>query len=293
MRASHFLLALLACTSLRVHAGSEFYSIADVMASPQVVAILNPNVKLFWSNQALPALSVRSEASTYEQGISKRTPSYTLEDQCFEAFAGALADVFADAKLREYDAVVNLHSNYDGKPTSDPSKFECAGYGRRYVQLNAAFALTDEAARLAERARTDPSVVLPYTFKRTVAPRAKVLFLPLATVMNSAQVKAAQGSLLLQTGKDMPAGYVVPEVPEDFTRKTDNGPAGNEAGCYDAATRAVLGMIDDAHAYGYPAVMRIRSFLHEQPAPEASDFECEPGLFTNTVTLLGSFAKLK
>jgi hypothetical protein len=292
MRIPFFLFTVLTCVSMQVQA-NEFFSIKEALQSPEVKTILNPDVKLFWGNQATPELSIKSPANNYERAVSRTPPNNTVEAQCLQAFANTLSAILAEARVREYDAVTDIRSDYDGKPASDESTYECAGYGRRSVRLSAAFALTRAGATLAEKARTDPSVIVPQALKRTAPPRGKSLFLPLAPVLANEKVKAAQAGLVLHVGAETLPGYVVEDAPEDFTRSTGYGSAGYDAACYETAVKIVVRMIESARENNYPAVIRIRSYFNEQPAPNATDFECEPGAFTASVTLIGSFAKVK
>jgi hypothetical protein len=255
--------------------------------------VLDPNIKLFWTSQPTPVLASQSEADKFERSMSTN-PAFDSDAPCIESFAKALTAILAEARLREMDAVTDLRSDYDGKPTADNTLFECTGYSRVTVRLNAAFGLTPEGAALAEKARTDPTIVVPQAFKRTSPPRPNALFLPLAPALANKKELAMQApAVALYSGSTSPSGYTVEDSPDDFTRSRNIGTAGKEAACYEAVGDVLQRMIATARGDNYDAVVKIRSYRNGQPAPVATDFECEPGFFEATVTLIGSFAKAK
>ena len=127
------------------HARNEVLriSVEDALAQPGADSKLNSSIRLFFGDQALPAIERKLGTFT----SNKKTNAFNKSDveACNWAFLSAMMSLQERAVREGGNAVVNIHSFYRKSAFSSDSDFEC-GAGTFVVGIT----MVGEVVRLAE-----------------------------------------------------------------------------------------------------------------------------------------------
>ena len=110
------------------------FPIDEAMALEQVKAEMNPDVALYWGNQAHPR--VMQKFGTYK--TSKRTSAFGKDRStaCSWALAGALVALQSRAEREGGNAVINIVSNVKNHQEASDVEYSClAGFAMVNVAL--------------------------------------------------------------------------------------------------------------------------------------------------------------
>ena len=270
-RTTSALALLLGALALSAQAADPIYfKLDELRASPEVKAIEQPPMLVYWGTQPATEFAEYSRIQTYTRSGISLSPFGGSARHCVEAFVKTLRDMVADAKERGYDAVLDLRVVKDGKPVEDPKGFYCTpGYKTTEVSLRGQFAMTAEAARrmAADEERLDHLPPRP--------PAKDAIFLPLKPLLASPEAAALAGAdIALYQGGDAPK-YRDRFGPDTWSGKAELGDQAQSDACRRAALDALKAMVASARERKYDAVIRIRSFLDSAYPPVPTDYECQ------------------
>ncbi|HEX5127405.1 MAG TPA: hypothetical protein VFW00_11740 [Rhodocyclaceae bacterium] len=293
MRKYSFLAIFLACLTLSAYAADTLhFTYEEAMSWERTKKILDPSIKLYWVSQPTPELAEKSRPDIYtHSGISVALFGGSAK-HCMEAFADDLESMIGDAHERGYDAIVDLQVVHDGKPSSDLLGFECTpGYRTTEVSLSGSFGVTPETARRAEEAEKASIGKAP---TRTKPPAKNAIFLPLESVLNSPEAKAILGpDIKVHWGSHNAPAYRERFGPDHYSDDASVKTFGPEGACKQAVLNVLKSMVDDVKEKGYDSIIKITSFVNEQPALADTDFECEVDSKSASVELLGTLVSTK
>jgi len=119
------------------------FSIEDVLSQPGANSKLNSSIRLFFGDQALPAIERKLGTFT----SNKKTNAFNKSDveACNWAFLSAMMSLQERAIRERGNAVVNIRSFYRKSEFSSTSEFEC-GAGTFVVGIT----MVGEVVRLTE-----------------------------------------------------------------------------------------------------------------------------------------------
>ena len=289
MRVHRILISLL--LTLAVHSASAdamFYSFEQAMATGDVRDVLDPSIKLYFGTQPTPAFVEKSLPDSYNRsGISVMPWGRNPDVLCREGFTANIARLIRTAKEMGFDTVFNIRGTTRDRKVSNNKGFDCDG-GRRTseVRLFAEFGLTQEGAKRAEQAG-------PPVLKSRKPLSKNAILLPLEEVLASTEAKAVLGSVKTHWGSDKVPAYSERFGPQEYEGEGSVKELGQEGACKKAVLEALASMLEDVSEQGYDSIIRIRSYLDEQLAPNDTHIECEAGSKWASVKLLGTLAKLK
>jgi hypothetical protein len=289
MHARHLLILSFGFLSLCAHAAESFpLKLDELLQSDAARKLVDPNVRLYWGDEATPAFRevARPDITTgisIAGGLSGGTRKH-----CVEAFEDALGAVVRNARSAGYDAVVGLRFARDKKPVADVSGFTCTpGFRTTEVRLWSSFAMTPAAVQRMAEAEKKSSVV------PARAPAKGAIFLPLAPVLASPELKAILGRhVRAYWGLDAP-DYDERESPDEYGEDVVIGSLGPEEACRQAVLKTLGAMVQEARKRDFDSLIWIRSYLNEQFAPVVTDIECQLDKKTASVTLRTSLANRK
>ncbi|HYE47250.1 MAG TPA: hypothetical protein VEA44_15915 [Caulobacter sp.] len=119
------------------------YALQAAVEDPAVAAKLAPGVKLFFGDQPAKVVKEIGPTETSRVGVrpARKTP---ISDRCIRVAGNALISLSEDAKARGGNAVVRIRSNYGGRASDNPLKFECVlGLQMLTVSLSGAVAVVE------------------------------------------------------------------------------------------------------------------------------------------------------
>jgi len=119
------------------------FSIEDALSQPEADSRLNSSIRLFFGDQAVPAIERKLGTFT----SNKKTNGFNKSDvdACNWAFLSAMISLQERAVREGGNAVINIRSFYRKSEFSSSSDFEC-GAGTFVVGVT----MVGEVARLAE-----------------------------------------------------------------------------------------------------------------------------------------------
>lgn len=283
MHQRHMLAFVIACMTISAHAADPIYfRLSELLASPSVKEIQDPNVKLYWGTQPTPAFREVAPPDDYTRLVPRGFG-------CEDAFERTLKSMIEDARTRGYDAIINLRIADDGKPSDDLNGFSCdPGHWSTSVSLIGSFAMTSAAFQRAAEAEQRSARVPP-------RPPAKgAIYLPLEPILTSPEAREILGKeYIAHWGLAGAPAYRQRSGPEQYSEDADVRKLGNEGACKQAVLNALNDMVDDAKEKKFDSIIKIRSFLNEQYAPVATDVECELDKKEASVTLQASLINKK
>jgi uncharacterized protein YbjQ (UPF0145 family) len=99
------------------------YSLDEALKSRAAKLKLDPNIKLYFGNQAQPTIL----QSIAEWNVRRTTNGFARTDKkaCQRAFVSALIELQEKAKQQGANAIVNIKSNYMNVERSSETDFEC------------------------------------------------------------------------------------------------------------------------------------------------------------------------
>ncbi|MDB5801126.1 MAG: hypothetical protein JWL63_2065 [Rhodocyclales bacterium] len=274
-------------------AENVFYPFKRVLAHPDVQEILDPSVRLFFGTQASSPPIEKSRPDTHSRsGISIAPFGRNPDVLCMEGFERIVESLIKDAKKMGFDAVVNIRGRVGDEGAFSNEGFDCrAGRRTSEVQLISEFALTQDGVRRAEEIERDP--VKQAALKRRNPPSKNAIFLPLEDALTLPEAKTILGPTRIHWGPNKAPFYSERYGPNDYDGEASVKELGREAACKKAVLNALASMMEDATEQGYDGIIRIRSYLDEQLAPNDTDFECEAGSRTASVKLQATLAKMR
>jgi len=283
------LLAFSACSS---HAEPVFYSFTQALASRQAKAVLDPPFPLFFGSQGTPALAEKGSLDTYTRSAFTPFLFGSPEKLCMEAFADGLKNMISDARRGEYDVIVGISGWGYGSKSFREDGFECdAGIKTSEVRMQFAFAMTQAGAQRADEIERDPTRwVMP---KKSGAPSKNVISFPFESVLTSPAAKAILGPLKVHWGLHGAPAYRERSIPNDYSEEASVKELGRDGACRQAALNVLSAIVADMKEKSYDGIIKLRSYLDEQPALNDTDFECEAGSKWANVQLLATLIKAK
>jgi hypothetical protein len=280
------LAALLATTAAQ--AAEEQFDMKQELASDYLQETLVPGIKLYLGNETTPAFAELTRPDIYTSTSVSLSPFGGSRRHCLDALQKSLRSLASDAKLRGYEAVVDIRPVLDGKPAADASGFKCKpGYKVTTVAVSGAFAMSEAALAKANEAEA-ASLNLP---TRKAAEGA--IFLPAQAIITSDKAKAALGpKLSLHWGAQAPA-YSFRYGPDEYEDSAEITKAGAESACHDAVVKVLRAIAEEALSKNYDAIIKLRSRLHGAYAPGTEDIECQVDKKAARVTLQATLAQKK
>ena len=99
------------------------FPIADALSYAAAQSKRDESIKLYWGSQKHPEPTQRFTTA----GTNKKTNFFNKTDKegCEWAFLSALITMQERAKREGANAIVNLRSNYKGKPFESETEYEC------------------------------------------------------------------------------------------------------------------------------------------------------------------------
>lgn len=291
MPARHLLILFLTSLTLSATAAESYHlKISDLLQSDAARKYMDPTVKLYWGNEAVPTFQevARPDVNT---GVSLNGGLFSggTKEHCVAAFENALDAMIRSARDAGYDAVVNIRVARDKNPVADASGFICTpGYRTTEVRLWSSFAMTSAAVRRKAETERQAANLPPR------APAKGAIFLPVASVLASPELKPLLGRhVRAYWGLEAPEYDERTSSPEEYSEEVALGSLGNEEACRQAVLKTLGSMVKEARKEDFDSIIKIRSFLNEQYAPVVSDIECELGKKTASVTLRALMANRK
>lgn len=281
-----FAASLLLISTSAPAADTEYYKVSDLLKSDIAREILAAPVSLYWDGQPTPTFAEVAAPDTYSRVSISASPFGGSRRHCIEAFEKALQAMVSDATSRGYDAIIGMRPLVEGIPAESADGFNCKpGYKITKVGLIGSFAVSWEAVQRAAAKEAVELVGPPRP------PSDGAVYLPLAPILNAPEMKAIFGSDVAPYWNQPAPAYSKRYGPESYRDSAEIATYGKEGACKEAVIKVLLAMADDARDRGYDSVINIRSYLNEQLAPFATDFECEIGRKSAQVTLRASLAK--
>ena len=99
------------------------FNIAEALNSPEAADRLDPNIRLYFTGQNLPAVQ-----RTYgDYGTNKKTNAFNKTDKfaCEWAFLSAILSLQKRAASVGANAVIDIRSNYKNRLFESPTTFQC------------------------------------------------------------------------------------------------------------------------------------------------------------------------
>lgn len=280
-----FFLGLLIATSAMA-ADSENMRLSELLSSKKAKKVLGMGVNLYWAGTQAPAFKEYSRPTRYTGtadgvfGISRH--------HCVEAFEDALEGMVEGAENKGYDAIVDLAVVIDGQPMPGAESYTCKlGSRATSVTLSGYFALSDAAIKKAAEEENESLKVDPRK------PAKGAIFLPLEPVLASPEAKAVLGDGLSVAWHFPAPHYAIHKGPVEYEGKAEITAAGNEAACKGALLNALGGMAKEARAEQYDRIIKVRSYLKDEYAPDLSQFECAISPRGAEVTMHATLAATK
>jgi hypothetical protein len=272
-------LALLVVIVLSVHlpanAAESVVRISEELGKKESQALLDPNVAMFWGDQAPPAGLVELSRPESFAGLDANViPFAGGVRHCQAAFRKALNNMIEDARTMHYDVIYAIHNLVQGVPTSDPQRAVCSHMVHvTSLRFQAVLARTPAMeARVAEA----EAQALKAAAASARQPSAKSRYLPLQPILSSPEAQAILGSgITWQIGSaavPVASSQLGPMVSEGEGDVKKSGEAG---ACKVAVLEAFKGLVDDARERAYSGLSKIHSYLDENRMPVESDVECE------------------
>lgn len=120
---------VLACTALTLSAGAQarddqrMYPLAEALAAPAAQGKLDPAIKLYFGQQAHPA--VAKEMGEWK--TNKKTNGLNKSDKeaCEWVFLSAVMELQERAQKEGGNAVINIKSNYKNNERSSETEYMC------------------------------------------------------------------------------------------------------------------------------------------------------------------------
>lgn len=283
MQARHLLTLFLATLAISANAAETFYlRTSDLLQSERAQKFLDPAVKLYWGDEATPALQevARPDVNT---GISLSGGLFSAgtKEHCVAAFENALDAMIRNARSSGFDVVANIRVGQGRTPAADSAGFNCTpGYRTTDVRLWSSFAMTPAAAQHFAETERQLAKLPPRE------PAKGAIFLPLSSVLASPELKKILGRhVRAYWGVEAPDYDERTHSPEEYSEDAEIGSLGHEEACRQAALKTLEAMVREARNEDFDSIMRIRSYHNEQFTPVATDIECELGKKTASVTL--------
>lgn len=279
----HLLVLLLGSLALSAQAAETFhFKVAELLLSETARKYMDPAVKLYWGDEAPPALQEIARPDTQTGiGISGSLFSGGTRAHCVEAFENALRILVNSARSGGYDTVLNIRVYGDRKTTPDAATFSCTpGYKSTEVRFMSTYAMTPAAAqRFAEQQKQSFDVPAR-------EPSNGAIFVPLAPVLASPELKTILGRhVRAYWGRETTAYDERGSHPQDYSEDVELGSAGPEDACRKATLKALDAMVKEARSEDYDSLLMVRSYLNDRYAPSLTDIECELGKKSASVTL--------
>jgi hypothetical protein len=120
-----------------------------------------------------------------------------------------------------------------------------------------------------------------------------VISLSFAELLDAPETKAVLGSIKTHWGTHGAPAYAERSGPDNYGEEASVKELGREGACRQAALKVLGSIVSDAHEKGYGAIIKIRSFLDDQPALDESQYECDAGSKWASVEFLATLATLK
>ena len=115
--------AVLAVTTVYARDTIQEFSISDALNAPDANARLDPNIRLYFAGQNVPAVRKRYG----EYATNKKTNSFNKSDlvACEWVFLSAILQLQSRAAQLGANAVMNIKSNYKNRRFESPTLFQC------------------------------------------------------------------------------------------------------------------------------------------------------------------------
>lgn len=260
------LLGVLLATSA-VAADSENMRLSELLSSKKAKKVLGMGVTLYWAGSQAPVFKEYSLPTRYT-GKADGLLSISRH-HCVEAFEDALEGMVEDAENKGYDAIVDLALVIDGQSAPGAQNYTCKlGSRATSVTLSGSFALSDGAIQRVAEEEKESLKVGPRQ------PAKGAVFLPLEPVLTSPEAKAILGEGLSVDWHFPAQHYAIHKGPMEYEGKAEITAAGNEAACKNALLNALGSAATEARAEKYDRIIKVRSYLKDEYAPDLSQFEC-------------------
>lgn len=248
----------------------------SLKALPEVQAVMDPAVRLFWYDSPAPELAEYSPSDVFNGiGISV-IPFNTSQKHCEEAFRKSIELMIAEARNAGYDVIHDIRPALREGPSKDLNRVFCSlSPSTARVVLSARFGMTPTAQARANSIDLEAERLAASTAR----PAAKgALYVPLQALLASPEFKTILGADMgFYLGSQVPPRYSQRFGPKTYTESVEANGASPDETCRRAVLAALRSLITDARGHNYNAVIRVRSFLNDQLTPSPNDAECEAG----------------
>lgn len=272
------ILAVLAVIALSVHlpanAGDSVLTISDELGKSEIKKVLDPNVAIFWGDQAPPAGLVEQSRLESFSGVDANVIPFTGGIRnCQTAFKKALNNMVEDARNMRYDVIYGIRSFMDGVPTADAQRAVCS-HMVHITSLRFKVVLARTPA-MAARAAEEEAQALKEAAVAARKPSGKSRYLPLEPILSSPEAQAILGSgMAWQAGLTPMPAYAVQFGPAESEGEGSVKKSGEAGACKDAVLDALGGFVKDAKERGYTGLAKIHSYYDEKRTPVDGDVEC-------------------
>jgi hypothetical protein len=273
------ILALFVLIALSVHlpanAGESVLTISDELGKKEIKELLDPNVAMFWGDQAPPTgLAEPSRPEIFSGIEANAIPFAGGVRHCQAAFRKSLNNMLEDARKMHYDVIYAVRSVVQGVPSSDPQRAVCSHVVHvTSLKFQAVLARTPAmATRVAEA----ELLAVKEAAASARQPSAKIRYLPLQPILDSPEAQAILGSgITWQVGSTAVPASATQLGPIESEGEGNVKKSGETGACKVAVLDALSGLAKDARERGYSGLTKIHSYFDEKRTPVESDVECE------------------
>lgn len=270
------LFALLALSvHLPAHAGESVLTIADELGKSQNKELLDPNLAMFWGDQAPPTGLVEPSRPEIFSGIEANAIPFTGGVRhCQAAFKRSLNNMVEDARKMHYDVIFGIRSVVQGVPSSDPQRAMCSHIVHiTSLKFQAVLARTPAMAMRVAEAEAQ---TLQEAAASARKPSTKSRYLPLEPILSSPEAQAILGAgMTWHVGSNSVSAYALQLGPMEAEGEASVKKFGESGACKNAVLDALSSLVKDARERGYAGLTRIHSYFDEKRTPVESDVECE------------------
>ncbi|MBL0727852.1 hypothetical protein [Piscinibacter sp. HJYY11] len=264
--------------------------VSELLQSERARQFLDPDVKLYWGDEATPPLlEISREDVNTGISLSGKVFSAGTREHCVAAFENALDSMIRHARNLGYDVVFNIRVGQGKGVPTESQTFSCTpAYRATDIRIWSSFGMTEAAAQRFADAQKQLAT-LPAR-----APAKDAIFMPLAPVQASPELKKILGRhVRAYWGTDAPTYDERTNSPYEYTEYAETAGRAPEEACRQATLKALGAMVKEARKEDFDSLVRIRSYHNGQLTPAPTDIECEVGKKWASVTLRAYMANRK
>ncbi|MFT3736307.1 MAG: hypothetical protein QM776_15015 [Rhodocyclaceae bacterium] len=240
------------------------YTFEEALELPGVkrLRLQEPGIKLYFGT-VLP-----SEVAEITRPDNFSDRSIRLYEGCELVIVDIFSRLYKEARQQGFDAIAKIRPLRNDKPDDAATVIVCdRGRAATTLTLSATFAMTPEASRTNAVRQSQPQ-------RRTEMSNA--MRLPMAEVVAQPEIQQliARHGVVLHVGLSKTPTYFERMGPENFEESVRVDADGPEVACRKAATIALRDMINEAVGEKFFQLVRLGSYLKDQPAPSDSEYEC-------------------